>query len=96
MRERPLPTREKPLRVSRTSTYVCGSQQTKQFGITGIIYFPPGRVKKWEYSYGFIEISEPKEHRKAGTIFAHISDFKNRDGTQLDEITRYYWSIDNE
>jgi len=37
-----------------------------------------GRVKKWEYSYGFIEISEPKEHRKAGTIFAHISDFKNR------------------
>ena len=39
-----------------------------------------GRVKKWEYSYGFIEISEPKEHRKAGGIFAHISDFKNREG----------------
>ena len=35
-------------------------------------------MKKWEHSYGFIEISEPDEHRKAGTIFAHISDFKNR------------------
>ena len=84
-RERPSPTREKPSRVSWTFTNnVAVIDSNQQPGINGIISSPSGRVKKWEYSYGFIEISEPKEHRKAGAIFAHISDFKNRDGKWLD------------
>ena len=44
-----------------------------------------GRVKKWESSYGLIEISEQKEHRKVGGIFAHISDFENRGKKRIRE-----------
>ena len=59
---------------------------TKLTRFTQITYItsPSGRVRKWEYSYGFIEVTEPKEHKKAGAIFAHISDFKNREGHSIE------------
>ncbi len=37
-----------------------------------------GRVKKWEYSHGFLSVAEPAEYKKIGGVFVHISDIENR------------------
>jgi cold shock CspA family protein len=42
-----------------------------------------GRVKRWEYSHGFLEATDSKDAKKAGGIFVHISEFKNRGNKRI-------------